>query len=288
MNKPIYSRRSLKLFLPALLLIFAVAGCLPGFAAPKTTPVLQTVVVTQLVTQEVTRIVEVPVTVTPTDTPEVTDTPLATPTDANTPTDTPIPEPPAVTMLVHSQCLYGPDLAYINRYEVLAGSQQVVIGRNLDNSWLYVQGADHKNPCWVKAEIVKVDKGNVTDMPVTDPVLTPYSTLYTPPQAVSTNRVDNEVTIFWMPIPMAEADYNGYLIEAWVCQGGQLVFTPKAFIPAFDKNNVMLAVKISDEPGCLLPSSARIYSVSTQGYSNYKNITWPSWPVPTLTPTPTS
>ena len=290
MNKHFCPLKFLKIFGIAFLLIFIGTGCLPAFANPAATPLIQTVVVTREVTQEVTVIVEVPVTVTPTETPLSTDTPAPTPTSADSPTSTPIPEAPVVTVLVHTQCLFGPDPAYISKFEILAGSSQLIIGRNQDSSWVYVQGTDHKSPCWVKAEIVKLVSGSISDAPVTDPVLSPYSTLYTPPQAVSTNRVDNDVTIFWLPIPMNAQDFYGYLIEAWVCQGGQLVFIPKSYIPTLDKNNSnsMMAVKFRDEPGCSQPSSARIYTVNTQGYSKYMNIPWKLWPIPspTLTPTP--
>jgi hypothetical protein len=175
-------------------------------------------------------------------------------------------------------------------YDILANSPQIAIGRNQDTSWLYVQGSDHKNPCWVKAALVKMDTGSYTDPPVTNTVLSPYTTLYPPPPAVSANRVGDDVTIFWLPVPMTEQDYNGYLIEAWVCQGGQLVFVPKSYVTSFDKNSTMMAVKVTDEPGCSEPSSARIYTTITNGYSPSKNVPWPSWvspsPTPSITPTP--
>ncbi len=290
MNTLTSTRKFSRIFAIAFLIIFIGVSCLPAVATPAPTPILQTVIVTQ----EVTRIVEVPVTVTPTltptdtDTPVPTDTPSSTATNATSPTVTPTPQPPAITVLVRTQCLYGPDPAYINRYDLLAASQQIVIGRNQDGTWLYVQGPDHPNPCWVKTLIVKVDSGNLTEVPVTPPVLSPYSNLYPPPGAVSTNRVGNDVTIFWLPVPMTEADYNGYLIEAWVCQGGQLVLVPMSYVTSFDKNSSMMAVEVSDEPGCLEPSSARIYSALTNAYSTWKNVPWPSWttPTPTFTPTP--
>ncbi|MGB8215179.1 MAG: hypothetical protein WCE68_16640 [Anaerolineales bacterium] len=286
-----YPRKSFRIFGIAFLLVFTVVACdLPLIAspAPAGTPIIQTVVVTQEVTQVVTQIVDVPVTVTPTLTPVDTDTPTPTPTNADSPTITPTPEPAAITVLIHTQCLYGPDPAYISKYEILAGSQQIVIGRNQDSSWLYVQGIDHKNPCWVNAGIVKVNLGSTDDAPVTVPDLSPYSNLYPPPPAVSANRVGNDVTVFWLPVPMDEADYNGYLIEAWVCQGGQLVFKPQSYVTSFDKNISMMAVKFTDEPGCLEPSSARIYTVNKQGYSPWKLVLpWPAWPTPTPTLTST-
>ena len=231
MNNFPFLKKYFTLSIIAIFLIFLGVACLPVAAPIVPTPILQTVVVTQEVTREVTRIVDVPVTVTPTPTPTDTDTPTFTPTSADTPTVTPTPVPAGITMLIHTGCLFGPDPAYIRRYDVLEGSQQVAIGRSQDSSWLYVQGADHKYPCWVKAGLVKVDSGSLGSAVVSSPVLLPYTTLYPPPQAVSTNRVGNDVTIFWLPVPMTEADYNGYLIEARVCQGGQLVFVPNELHP---------------------------------------------------------
>ncbi len=286
MRKFPFPQKYQKIFIIAFLLILVGVSCLPVAPAPAPTPIIQTVIVTQEVTQEVTRIVEVPVTVTPTPTPVDTDTSTPTPTSADTPTITPTPEPAVVTVLIHTQCLFGPDPAYISRYDVLAASQQTVIGTNQDGSWLFVQGTDQKYPCWVKTGLVKVDSGRLIDAPVTSPILSPYITLYTPPQAVSANRTGNDVTIFWLPVAMTEADYNGYLIEAWVCQGGQLVLVPKSYVPSFNKNTSMMAVKVTDQAGCLEPSSAHIYSVVTNGYSTWKDVVpWPAWPTPSPTPT---
>jgi hypothetical protein len=286
-----FSGKYSKVFVIALLLVLIGVSCAP--AAPAETPIQTVIVLDQIVTRVVTQIVYVPVTVTPTRTPYFTDTPAPTPTATPTaittpPTATATPPPPTVTVLVHTQCLYGPDPVYISRYDILAKSTQIAIGRNQDTSWLYVQGSDHKNPCWVKAALVKLDSGSYTDPPVTSPVLSPYTTLYPAPPAVSANRVGNVVTIFWLPVPMTEQDYNGYLIEAWVCQGGQMVSVPKSYVTSYDKNSAMLAINVTDEPGCSEPSSARIYTAITNGYSPSKNVTWPAatTPTPTITPTP--
>jgi hypothetical protein len=195
--------------------------------------------------------------------------------------------PPVVAILVHTACLYGPDPVYLSRYDILANSVQWVIGRNQDGTWVLVSGTDHKNPCWVKTGIVKVTNGSLNKVPLTETVLSPYSTLYTPPQAVSTYRASQDVTIFWQPIPMTEADYHGYLIEAWVCQAGKLVFTPLIYETSFDQNSSMLAIKVTDQTGCLEPSSARIYTVDNQGYSTWKQVPWPAWSTPSPAPTAT-
>lgn len=261
-----------------MLLVLTGVSCKPATVTPTPTPVIQTVEVTREVTQEGTRIVEVPVTVTPTLTLIYTVTPSLTPTITLT------PEPPIVSVLVHAQCLYGPGSAYLYKYGLLETSRMEIIGRNLDGSWLYVQGIHGWNPCWVKAELVRVDTGSIAYVPITYAAL-PYSNLYLPPQSVSTNRVGNEVTIFWQPVWMTEDDYRGYLIETWVCQGGQQVFLPIGYVTSYDQNSAMIAVKVTDEPGCLVPSSARIYTAEKHGYTGYRMIPWPAYePSPTITP----
>jgi hypothetical protein len=294
-TKP-FARKYLKVFIIALLLVLICVSCLPN-AAPVATPIQTVIVLEQVITKVVTQIVYVPVTVTPTPTPYITDTPTPTGTDTPaavtaSPVPTATPQPPTVTVLVRTQCLYGPDPVYTSKYDILANSPQVAIGRNMDTSWLLVQGSDHANPCWVKAALVKVNTGSYTDPPVVNPVLTPYTATY-PAPVVSTTRAGNVVTIFWQPVSMTEADYNGYLVEAWVCQSGQMVFVPKSYVPLYDKNvaaiqnKSVMAIMVNDEPGCSEPSSASIYSSTTTAYSSPKTIPWPAAPAVAATETPT-
>ncbi len=85
------------------------------------------------------------------------------------------------------------------------------------------------------------------------------------------------MTIFWQPVYMTEDDYRGYLIEAWVCQGGVRVFLPIKYVTSFAQNNSMMEVKVTDEPGCDVPSSARIYSAEKHGYTAYRMVPWPGF-----------
>ena len=102
---------------------------------------------TREVTVEVTQIVEIPVNShAHPDLPIDTPTPTLSPTSAASPTITQTPVPPVVSILVHTQCLYGPAPVYLNKYEILANSAQWVIGRNQDGTWLLVDGTDHKTP----------------------------------------------------------------------------------------------------------------------------------------------
>jgi hypothetical protein len=287
MNKRLFTNKYTRSIAAASLLLILGTACLPVFQTAEPQVLINTVEVTRQVTQEVTRIVEVPVTVTSTSAPVNTDTPTLTPTSEVTPTNTPNPVPPNVSVLIHTMCLYGPDSGYLGRYEINAGSKQVAIGRNLDGTWLEVTGADHANPCWLATDLVQFDTGAIIDPPVAEPDLQPYSTLVAPPSAISTYRDGNMVTIFWQPVEMTQENYHGYLIEAKVCQAGKLVFVPKVYMPDYAKNKAIMAVKVTDEPGCPDPSSARIYTAENKGYSNFSVVpNWPAVSAVAATPTP--
>jgi hypothetical protein len=274
-----------------------LAGCSP-FVTPvvELATVVKTIEVTREVTREITRLVEIPVTITPTLTPDISLTPSQTPTITLTPTITRTPSitntpvPPIVSVLVHAACNYGPGSAYLYKYGLLENTRFYVLGRNWNNTWLWVNSFYLWNPCWVRADQVRFDSGSLQELPEVYSELPYAANLYRPPMGISANRVGNDVTVFWNAVWMTEDDYRGYLIEAWVCQEQQEVFLPIAYFPPIEQNQGMLAVKIEDEPGCLGPSSARIYTAEKHGYTGFKVIPWPAFestPQPALvTPTP--
>lgn len=282
--------------LPTFILIALLA--LLAACAPAPTPlvevntVVNTVEATREVTVEVTRLVEVPVTSTPTATPNYTPTPSLTPTRTRIPSITPTWNPPKVSILEHSACYYGPDTDYLFKYGLNATVWMRVIGRNQDGTWLFVKAGNDPdwNGCWIQTEKVEFLSGQVSDVPEYWMGL-PGSTLYLPPMNVNVNRVGNVVTVFWEAVWMTEDDYRGYLIEAWVCQGGKQVFQAIGHpaplpLPPVTENIGTFAVEIVDEPGCLVPSNARLYSVEKHGYTNFRIIPWPTHE-PTSTPTRT-
>lgn len=268
--------------LAACLFSLASVSCAPAVANPTATPAIQTVVVTRVatnvVTSEVTRQVDVPVTLTPNPTATETPTPYLSPTRTPVPSLTPTYTPPRVTILADSGCWYGPGFAYLFKYGLNATVWMNVYGRNLDGTWLNIRAPIDRpgNACWIKTDLVKFDQGELKDVPIVWTTL-PYATnLYEPP-LVSATRSGNVVTIFWQPVYMTEDDYRGYLIEAWVCQGGVRVFLPIKYVLTFDQNNSMMNITVTDEPGCDVPSSARIYSAEKHGYTAYRMVPWPAF-----------
>ena len=284
--------------LVVLSLFLLVTSCSP---VPTPEPVYQsatvihTAEVTRELTSEVTRLVDMPVTNTPTPTPDWTFTSTPTSTRTRFPSATPTWTAPKVSIREHSACLYGPGWAYLYKYGLNATVWMWVIGRNPEGTWLFVKALydPDSNGCWIETDRVDFLSGAVSDVPVYWMGL-PGSTLYQPPTSVSASRVGNEVTVSWLAVWMTEDDYRGYLIEAWVCQGGKQVFLPIGHpaplpMPSVWENVGTFSVKIIDEPGCTLPSSARIYSVEKHGYTWYRMIPWPPYeteaaPAPTATP----
>lgn len=230
--------------------------------------------VTQDVTQEVTQLVMVPVTVTPTETPVYTSTPSYIPTITATPTITPSPEPPVITILEYSDCLYGPATYFLYKTSLPVGHYMEVVGRNLDGTWIDVEEVHGWDPCWIPTAQAGFNTGSVEALPAVYPTL-PISYWYKPPNPIA-RRNGSEVTISWKAIGMAEYDYRGYLIIAWVCQSGVHVFLPVSIVPPYAENTGTLSVKVTDEPGCSEVSSAYIYTAEKRGYSG-ERIFWPAY-----------
>jgi len=203
--------------------------------------------------------------------PSATRAPSETPTPADTPTVTITPTYAILRgeVLERSNCRYGPGAPYLYKYGLVAGSNLEVIGRNERGTWILVQAIGGDNPCWVKASLMDV-QGDVLAVATAETRL-PFSPSYLPPSGVSAARQGDEVTIFWNEVALRPGDDSGqyrYLVEAWVCQQGELVFTPLGTYET--------AIRVVDEPGCEEPSHGRLYAVEKHGYSPWRKIAWPA------------
>ena len=274
-----------------LAIIMAGAACQPQPVASLESSALPAIVVQTVIhTVEVTRVVEIPVTVTLTNTPDESPTRTSTPTITDTPTQTPSHtstptySPPRIRVKMWSQCRYGPGVGYLYEYDLFDGNLMEVIGwreilaQQKDGTWqpsvwLYVRAVGGVNICWVNSNLVDVVRGDIYDAPVYYAML-PGSELYQPVKAVEAWRDGNMVTVMWRSIWMTEDDYRGYLVEAWVCHGGQLYFTPVGYVGV---NVANPAVLIPDEPGCSELSGGRLYAAEKHGYTYWIPIAWPDF-----------
>ncbi len=210
----------------------------------------------------------------PSRTPTATPLPTRTPTPSATPTVSPIatPVPTYVILrgevLERSNCRYGPGAPYLYKYGLVPGSNLEVIGRTQLGTWILVRAIGGNNPCWVKASLMEV-KGDVMNVEPTYMPLPP-SPYYGPPSGVSAQRQGNEVHVSWNPINLRAGDDQAaapYVVEAWVCQAGQLVFTP---VGAYSPSATVI-----DSPGCSQPSHARLLGAEKHGYTRAVEIPWP-------------
>jgi hypothetical protein len=264
-----------------LLLVIAGSACsslgLNSANVPAVQPVQATQVVTRVVTQdvtrEVTRIIEVPVTVTPAPTLESSSTPEISTSEIS---PAGLPELPLVSILVYSDCLYGPGSFYLYKTSMAAGSQMEVVGRNQDGTWINVEDVHGWDACWIPADQAKLSRGSVNDLPLVSTALPITRYDYSSPSAIA-RRSGNEVTVSWKAVWMSTDEVRGYLIEAWVCQDGKYIYLPVFVSTTYDENVGTISVKIRDETGCAETPSARITSAGMRGYTLWEKIFWPPY-----------
>lgn len=207
---------------------------------------------------------------TPTSTLTPTVTPSQTPKQTFTPTVSPTYAILRATVLEQANCRYGPGAAYLYKYGLYPGFNIEIIGRNEPGTWVVIQAIGGSNPCWVKASLMNI-KGDVMSLaPASLPL--PQSPFYGPLTGVSAVREGDNVIISWNTLTLRAGDDSlqyPYLIEAWLCQNGQLTFTP---IGSWET-----IVTVQDEPGCSEPSHARVYGVEKHGYTAWVTIPWPPY-----------
>ncbi|MHC1781388.1 MAG: hypothetical protein AB9891_01270 [Anaerolineaceae bacterium] len=216
-----------------------------------------------------------PIPPTATSMPTATGTATITPTPTTVPTQTVTPvEKLRVTIIINmAVCHYAPGKPYLYKYGVYKGYNMEAISRDVTNTYVEVQaiGGDKPNPCWVNAEYMEF-QGDMNTLKVVRPeeIVLPMSPYYAPPVGIKTERSGDEVTVIWFPLNLKAGDSSEqtpYIIEAWVCQAGELVFQP---VGSYQNK-----VTILDEAGCEQPSSARLLAAEKHGYTRPVGIDWP-------------
>lgn len=253
--------------LSLLILIFVSACGAPAQPLPTETPV----------PADTATPVVIFITATPEDTatPTVTFTPedTATSTVTFTPTitETPTFTFPTVTVNKQAHCRYGPSSAYLHAADLFPGDTGTVRGRALYSTWLYIKFDKIDYYCWVSPSVVDV-VGDVKTVKQVEPNLQSIgSNMYGPPQNVQATRNGDEVTISWDQMEMTADKDRGYLIEAFVCQGGAYIWFTFSY-----PDQYTTSYTITDEAGCAFPSSGKLYTVEKHGFSEPAIIPWPA------------
>lgn len=253
-------------------LTFLLAACSAGFPAlnspTQTLQVSLTSSPTSTLTPSATHSPSPSATQTPTASQTLTSTVTLTPTISPTATISPTPtfDFPDVTVLMQANCRYGPGTAYLYSHGLYAGDRAEVNGRNYSSTWLWIQPENLDRHCWVSASVVEV-QGDIKSVAVVQSRLPRATSLYGPPEDVKASRDGDRVLVTWNPVWMTDDDYRGYLIEATLCQNGNLVFVAvRTDVPRYE---------FTDEQSCLQSSGGKLYAVEKHGYIDPVQIPWP-------------
>ena len=99
--------------------------------------------------------------------------------------------------------------------------------------------------------------------------------LWPPVKNVEASRSGDTVTVTWeSSIPdLALGDRENatsarYLVEAWLCKGGVVTFTP---LPVYPYQGY---IQLHDEAGCTEPSRARVLFAEKHGYATPVDVPW--------------
>jgi hypothetical protein len=251
-----------------------LAGCspsIPGVIDTQTTPspVTPLASLTHTQTPSFTPTATTTLTPTSTSTSTITQTPTKSPTPTITLTPSITPSPtyslPTLVVKMQSNCRYGPGTAYLYAWGMYAGDTATVWGRNASGTWLWIQPDNISYQCWIAASLVDVT-GDIFSVYVA-PVRLPHSTLYGPPAGVTAVRNGSSVIVSWKPVNMTEDDDRGYMIEANICQGGNLIWLAVATMDT--------SYTFNDETSCSSASNGLLYTVEKHGYSDPVPIPWP-------------
>lgn len=214
--------------------------------------------------------------ITPSATTTVTATASETATEIPTGTATETAIPTYVVLrgeviIAQAVCHYGPGAPYLYKYGVIAGSNLEIIRRVEGGNYIEVRAIGGSNPCWLRQDYMDI-RGEILNLEPVSPfeVKLPISPYYAPPAWVTASRTGDQVSVTWSALVLRAGDdseQTPYIIEAWVCRDGQMVFDPvRAWQPL---------ATVVDEPGCSEPSRARLIAAEKHGYTRPIDIDWP-------------
>jgi hypothetical protein len=245
--------------------------------------------------------------------------PTATATLTPAPTETPTATVPAYATLVgivvndSAACFYGPGTMYLSKGTGrMAGNTVDLLGRIETDKGIWVNNqfslprTDESDPCWMNAKYLDITPEQLMSVPPVDPNDPEQYNLpgdrisrgrtLEDPVVTSVTDTGSAVNINWEYFEVGPGEYPNhlesfyrYLIEAWVCRDGEIVFTPSGWgpYPPEVTDGMTVSAQIKDEPGCTEPSHARLYLAWAHGYVGPTEIKpWRQIGAAPSTPTP--
>lgn len=221
-------------------------------------------------------------TATPSPLPSDTATPTETATDTPIPTVTPtFVESLRAKVIVDGRltCRFGPGAPFLYKFTFAKGTTIELLGRMEYSEWVLARAVGGTNRCWVNGapEFLEIIGDPLALAPVDPHIVLAWSPYYTNGMSgVAATRDENLVTLRYNGLVLRAGDdseQTPYLLEAWVCQGGEFVFTAEG--------SYGFAIEVIDEPDCAETSHGRVAAAEKHGYTPFVDVPWP-----TATPTP--
>jgi len=180
---------------------------------------------------------------------------------------------------------------YLNKgTQRIATNKVDVLGRIETDNGIWVNNkfslprTDASDPCWMNANFLDITEEQLLSVQPIDPNNPAQYRLPIDHQSIEylqdpvitgVSRTGDRVTVQWEFFDVGKGQYPNhderfprYLIEAWLCKAGQIVFTPSGWGPysADVTNGDIVSANLNDEPGCAEPSHARLYLAWVHGY----------------------
>jgi hypothetical protein len=170
-------------------------------------------------------------------------------------------------------CRFGPGAMYLYKFSFASGTSIELVGRMEYSHWVLVRAIGGTNRCWVNggAQFLEIDGDAVSLRPVDPHIVLAWSPYYGAMGGIGAAREGNVVTVRWGGIQLRAGDdseQTPYVVEAWVCQGGEFVFAPVG--------SYGFSAEIIDEPGCAERSHARVAAAEKHGYTPWVEVDWPA------------
>jgi hypothetical protein len=305
------------------LAVIAIAAFLIFGNSPKqpASPTPETVIVAASEAPVVTSPSSVP-TVTSTLTERPSPSATITVTFTPSPTSTPTASPTYATLnkivvnelaeVEFAACFYGPGTVYLNKGTRRRATNTVdVLGRIETNKGIWVNTqfslprTDASDPCWMNAKYLDITQEQLMSVKPIDPanpneyklpIDYNSTTRLTDPVLKGAARTGDTVRVSWEFFDVGKGQYPNhdekfyrYLIEAWLCKAGKIVFSPSGWGPYGPDvtDGITVFADIQDESGCTEPSHARLYLAWAHGYAGPTEITpWPQNEIVLPSPTP--
>jgi hypothetical protein len=153
---------------------------------------------------------------------------------------------------------------------------------------------DVTDPCWMDSKFLEITPEQLMSVKPIDPAnpdeyklplndRLSAGRILQDPVVTDVKREGDRVTVGWEFFEVGEgeypnhnADFYRYLIEAWLCREGKLVFTPSGWGGPGMIDGAIVTADLQDEAGCTEPSHARLYLAWAHGYIGPAEITpWP-------------